>query len=348
VTVVGVNVAVPVPKESSAASSTADQAISTTTSSKGGPTTVLDTLAAAQPTRESSSSTGYSPTNPTSQVDVASPNHISFQAATTSEETWSTSVIAPQQAVEVDITATSVAATDATADATTVAATTVDAALTATEEKTDAATATGADAGPTADASVASPDTGVSQPTTVSATPTLATGNSLPANAPAGSSTSGSDGNSIASGVDRVRFVQRVARAFQTVGTSGGSVRLRLSPPELGSVRLEVSVKNGVLTAHAQTETTQARDALVDNLPALRARLAEQNIQVDQFEVDLFDTSGGGTSNQSQGGGDSSPGFTPTAARLASRSTGPVTAAAAQTLGATVTGVVNGGLNVVI
>ena len=53
-------------------------------------------------------------------------------------------------------------------------------------------------------------------------------------------------------------------------------MRLRLSPPELGSVRLEVTVKNGVLTAHAQTETAQARDALVDNLPALRARLAEQ------------------------------------------------------------------------
>ena len=101
--------------------------------------------------------------------------------------------------------------------------------------------------------------------------------------------------------------------------SSGGSVRLRLSPPELGSVRLEVSVKNGVLTAHAQTETTQARDALVDNLPALRERLAEQNIQVDQFDVDLFDSSSGGTSNQSQGNGDSSPGFTPTTARSAGR-----------------------------
>ncbi len=125
----------------------------------------------------------------------------------------------------------------------------------------------------------------------------------------------GSDGNPITSGVDRVRFVQRVARAFQSVGSSGGSVRLRLSPPELGSVRLEVSVKNGVLTAHAQTETAQARDALIDNLPALRERLAEQNIQVDQFDVDLFDSSGGGTSSQSQGNGDRSPGFTPTAGR---------------------------------
>ena len=124
-------------------------------------------------------------------------------------------------------------------------------------------------------------------------------------------------------------------------------MRLRLSPPELGSVRLEVSVKNGVLTAHAQTETTQARDALVDNLPALRARLAEQNIQVDQFDVDLFDSSGGGTSNQSQGNGDSSPGFTPTGARLASTSNSNVTAAA-QPSGVNVAGVVNGGLNVVI
>ena len=112
-------------------------------------------------------------------------------------------------------------------------------------------------------------------------------------------------------------------------------------------MKLEVSVKNGVLTAHAQTETPQARDALVENLPALRERLAEQNIQVEQFDVDLFDSSSGGTPNQSQAGNDGSPGFVPAAVRSAGKPTA-ATAAVAAAAAPQATGIVNGGLNVVI
>ena len=42
-----------------------------------------------------------------------------------------------------------------------------------------------------------------------------------------------------------MRFVQRVARAFQAVGDGGGSIRLRLRPPDLGSLSLELTVRNG-------------------------------------------------------------------------------------------------------
>ena len=89
--------------------------------------------------------------------------------------------------------------------------------------------------------------------------------------------------------VDRVRFIQRVARAFEALGEGNGSVRLRLKPPELGGLRLEVSVRNGMMTAHIETETSAARTLLLDNLPALRERLAQQNIKVDSFDVDLAD-----------------------------------------------------------
>ena len=95
--------------------------------------------------------------------------------------------------------------------------------------------------------------------------------------------------------VDQVRFVQRVARAFQVARDRGGEVQLRLSPPELGSMRLEISVKSGVLTARLETETAAARTVLLDNLPALRDRLAEQNIKIDRFDVDVQDGSSGGS-----------------------------------------------------
>jgi flagellar hook-length control protein FliK len=126
------------------------------------------------------------------------------------------------------------------------------------------------------------------------ATGPTATGGSASATRNAGSATADSADNS--SGVDRVRFVQRVARAFQTVGDQGGTLRLRLSPPDLGTVKLDVSVKNGSMSAQLETDTTEARDALVSNLPALRERLNELNIQVDRFEVNVAGQSPSGAS----------------------------------------------------
>ena len=87
--------------------------------------------------------------------------------------------------------------------------------------------------------------------------------------------------------VDRARFVQRVGGALQLAHQRDGRVQLRLSPPELGSLRIEISVKQGVLTATLETETTAARNVLLDNLPALRERLAEQEIRIEQFDVDV-------------------------------------------------------------
>ena len=89
--------------------------------------------------------------------------------------------------------------------------------------------------------------------------------------------------------------MQRVARAFQAADDEGGQIRLRLSPPELGSMKLEITMHGGTMTAHVETETSAARNMLLDNLPALRQRLADQNIKIGQFDVDLKDQSGGGT-----------------------------------------------------
>ena len=97
---------------------------------------------------------------------------------------------------------------------------------------------------------------------------------------------------------DRERFVQRVARAFEAMGSRNGVVRLRLHPPELGSLRLEITVRNGVMTARVEAETQTARNMLLDNLPVLRERLAQQDIKIEQFNVDLTDRSPGGPSDQ--------------------------------------------------
>jgi len=98
-------------------------------------------------------------------------------------------------------------------------------------------------------------------------------------------------------GTDAARFVQRVANAFQALGNQSGSLKLRLSPPDLGSLQVEVRIDQGQLTAHLQAETPEARTMLLDNLPALRDRLEQQDIKVARFDVDLMGQSSGGLPN---------------------------------------------------
>jgi len=112
----------------------------------------------------------------------------------------------------------------------------------------------------------------------------------------AGATTDAKTGEVALSQADRVRLVQRVARAVQTAQDRGGELKLRLSPPELGSLRLQVRLVDGALSARIEAETSAARQVISDNLPALRERLAEQNIRVERFDVDLSNNGNGGAS----------------------------------------------------
>jgi flagellar hook-length control protein FliK len=91
--------------------------------------------------------------------------------------------------------------------------------------------------------------------------------------------------------IDPAKFLSRVAKAFESAHERGSEVRLRLHPAELGALSIEIKVRDSVLTASVQTETSDAKAAIVDNLPALRERLADQGIRIDQFDVDLMDHS---------------------------------------------------------
>jgi flagellar hook-length control protein FliK len=97
--------------------------------------------------------------------------------------------------------------------------------------------------------------------------------------------------------VDPGRFVGRVAKAFQTAHERGGTLQLRLSPSELGSLKLQLTVKDGAMSAALETDNANARRVLLDHLPALRDRLAEQNIRIERFDVDVRQENNGGQAN---------------------------------------------------
>ncbi len=60
-------------------------------------------------------------------------------------------------------------------------------------------------------------------------------------------------------------------------------------------MRMEVSFRDGAMSARLEAETPAARAALLDNLPALRERLAEQNVRIERFDVELQDQTAGGS-----------------------------------------------------
>jgi flagellar hook-length control protein FliK len=95
--------------------------------------------------------------------------------------------------------------------------------------------------------------------------------------------------------IDSARFLTRVAKAFSAAQQRGGEVTLRLSPPELGSLRVEVKILDGVMTARVETENATAQAAVLEHLPQLRERLAEQNVRIERFDVDLMQDGSSGT-----------------------------------------------------
>ncbi len=105
---------------------------------------------------------------------------------------------------------------------------------------------------------------------------------------------------------ERVRLVQRVARSFSRLGPDGGQVTLKLHPPQLGVLNVSIKIEGQTMTARLQTESSAARDVIVDNLPVLRERLSEHGIEVEKFQVEVgqqedFTTSGGQTGSFGSG-----------------------------------------------
>ncbi|MCA9182510.1 MAG: flagellar hook-length control protein FliK [Planctomycetales bacterium] len=100
---------------------------------------------------------------------------------------------------------------------------------------------------------------------------------------------------------ERVRLVQRVSRSFSRLGPMGGQINIRLHPPQLGSLNVQVRMEGRTMTAKLTTETSTARDVILESLPVLRSRLAEQGFQISSFHVEVADN------NADAAGGNGNP-----------------------------------------
>ncbi|MCA9159700.1 MAG: flagellar hook-length control protein FliK, partial [Planctomycetales bacterium] len=89
--------------------------------------------------------------------------------------------------------------------------------------------------------------------------------------------------------------------SFSRLGPMGGQINIRLHPPQLGSLNVQVRMEGRTMTAKLTTETSTARDVILESLPVLRSRLAEQGFQISSFHVEVADN------NADAAGGNGNP-----------------------------------------
>lgn len=83
-----------------------------------------------------------------------------------------------------------------------------------------------------------------------------------------------------------------VVRSFLVTQLNGlAEAKIKLVPEQLGTVDIKLTMNNGQLTAQIVTETLLGREALEQQLGALRAALHQQGIQVERLEVSQQQTS---------------------------------------------------------
>ncbi len=109
------------------------------------------------------------------------------------------------------------------------------------------------------------------------------------------------------SGEGPARTMPGVARGLDALSRQkGGSLVMRLDPPQLGQLRLEMRMEGGRVTVLMAAATESARSLLQTNLGSLRTALEDRGLAVDRLVVESAarpqeTTSNGRSENRSDG-----------------------------------------------
>ncbi len=83
----------------------------------------------------------------------------------------------------------------------------------------------------------------------------------------------------------RAEFEQLVRNIRLNIGPRMSSATIRLNPPELGTMRIDVRMEDGVLRVRVEAASPEARDLLASRAAELTTALKEHNIDVGRFEI---------------------------------------------------------------
>ena len=80
-------------------------------------------------------------------------------------------------------------------------------------------------------------------------------------------------------------FSNILSRSSLTQGLHTTKLLIRLYPEQLGSLRVELLQKDGLMMARMMASTSMAKEMLESQLHSLRQAFTQQNIQIDKIEV---------------------------------------------------------------
>ncbi len=80
---------------------------------------------------------------------------------------------------------------------------------------------------------------------------------------------------------------QKLAGFIQQAAEQGKPLRIRLNPPELGTLQIEIGRHQGQVTARLEVETAAARAVIFEQLSVLRDSLQQQGLKLDQIQIEV-------------------------------------------------------------
>jgi len=91
--------------------------------------------------------------------------------------------------------------------------------------------------------------------------------------------------------LDQADFVDKVSSVLRVSNGTSRRLQVGLRPPELGPMTVEVALRDGVLTARLEVQTSVAQKAVLESMPLLRDALAQNGTVIDRIDVQLSDYS---------------------------------------------------------
>jgi flagellar hook-length control protein FliK len=88
-------------------------------------------------------------------------------------------------------------------------------------------------------------------------------------------------------------FTHRLGASILESANGGKVLRMRMHPPELGVLQIEVASVEGVVTARLDVESARAHRAILDNLPQLHEMLGRTHTQIDRIELNVLENQAG-------------------------------------------------------
>ena len=99
---------------------------------------------------------------------------------------------------------------------------------------------------------------------------------------------------------DSAEFLERLSDSVRVADKNHQQLKVRLTPPQLGSMQIEVTRQDGVVTARMEVQSVAAQQLLLDQMSGLKETLQQQGHHVERIEVTIQEPSRSEQSNQQQ------------------------------------------------